>query len=109
MSKSLSIKKGDQVVVLWGKDKDRRGKILKVLPDEKKCVVEGINIAKRHSKPSQKIRQGGILDKPLPLPICKVMVICPKCNKPTRTTKGIEENKKVRRCKKCGETIDKQQ
>lgn len=103
----LSVKKGDFVLILSGKDKGRRGKILQVFPKDMKVVVEGINIVKRHTRPTQKVRQGGIIEKPAPLHLSSVMLICPHCQKPTRVRRVEEENRKVRRCRRCGETIDK--
>ena len=90
----LHVKKGDTVVVLAGKDKG------------KKVVVEGVNKVKRHTKPSQKYPQGGIIQKEAPLNACKVMLVCPACKKATRTGKKEVNGKMVRACKKCGEVID---
>lgn len=103
----LNVKKNDTVLILSGKDKGKRGKILRLSPKVGKVVVEGINIAKRHTKPTQKTRQGGMIEKAQPMPICKVMLICPHCMKPTKIKRAVEEGRRVRRCKKCGETIDK--
>lgn len=103
----LNVKKNDMVMMLSGKDKGKRGKILKVLKKEGKVIVEGINVVKKHTKPTQKIRQGGIIEKAQPVPVCAVMLICPHCTKPTKIRRVVEEGKRVRRCKRCGETIDK--
>jgi large subunit ribosomal protein L24 len=104
---SLRIKKGDNVIVLSGKDKDKRGRVLTVLPKKEKVLVEGVNIIKKHQKPSRKYTQGGIIEKENPIFLCKVMLICPKCDKPTRIGVNIlEDGKKVRVCKKCKEVID---
>ena len=102
----MKIKKDDTVIVLAGKDKGKTGKVLKAMPKDNKVIVEGINKVKRHTKPSQKAPQGGILTKEAPLNASKVMVVCPACKKPTRTGKKLVNGKYVRACKKCGELID---
>ena len=101
----MSIKTGDTVVVLSGKDKGKKGKVLKVMPKESKVVVEKVNMVSRHTKPRQQGDQGGILKKEAPLYACKVQKVCPKCNKPTRIGHKVEGDKKVRICKKCGAEI----
>lgn len=102
----LHCKKGDTVLILSGKDKGKKGKILQVFPKEGKIIVEGVNIVKKHTRPTKDIRQGGIIQKPAPIYACKAMVVCPRCNKPTRIRRAVEENRRVRRCRRCGETID---
>lgn len=103
----LRIKKGDTVLVLSGKDKDKKGRVLKVIPKEQRVIVEGVNIVKKHQKPSRKYPQGGIIEKENPIHISKVMLMCPKCDKPTRIgAKILEDGRKVRVCKKCKEVID---
>ena len=102
----MSIKTGDTVVVLSGKDKGKKGKVLKVMPKESKVVVEKVNMVSRHTKPRQQGDQGGILKKEAPLYACKVQRVCPKCDKPTRPAhKVLADGKKVRVCKKCGAEI----
>lgn len=104
---SLSIKKGDMVLVLSGKDKDKKGRVLTVMPKKEQLIVEGINIIKKHQKPTRKYPQGGIIEKEGPINRAKVMLLCPKCDKPTRIVARIlEDGKKVRVCKKCKEVID---
>jgi len=104
---SLRIKKGDTVLILSGKDKDKKGRILVVMPKKEKVIVEGVNIIKKHQKPSRKYPQGGIIEKEHPIHISKVLLICPKCDKPTRIgARFLEDGRKVRICKKCGEVID---
>ena len=98
------IKKGDTVIVLSGKDRDRKGKVIKVLADT--VVVEKVNISKKHQRPTQKF-QGGIIERPLPLNLSRVMLVCPKCNEPSRIKFGRVEDNKVRICKSCEEVIDK--
>lgn len=104
----MHVKKGDTVEVISGKDKGKRGKILKVMPRKGTVVVEGVNMVKRHTRPTQKLPQGGILEKPAPLYSAKVLLVCPTCAGGVRTGKKILDNgKKIRVCKKCGETLDK--
>ncbi|WP_336986149.1 50S ribosomal protein L24 [Altererythrobacter aquiaggeris] len=100
------IKKGDSVVVLSGKDKGRTGTVSKVSPKDGKVVVEGINIAARHRKPTQANPQGGIDRFEAPMHICKVAVADPKDGKPTRVRFEEHDGKKVRVAVKSGEKID---
>ncbi|MGN0919686.1 MAG: 50S ribosomal protein L24 [Alphaproteobacteria bacterium] len=103
----LKIKKGDKVIVITGKDKGKTGEVTKVLVQENKVIVSGINIAKRHTKPSQE-SAGGIISKEMPIHISNVAYVDPKTNKPTRL--GIQVDKdghKVRVAKKSGEVVDK--
>lgn len=102
----LHVKKGDTVVVLSGKDKGKQGKIISSMPRAGKVVVEGVNKVKRHSKPSLKVPQGGIITKEMPLHACKVQLVCPACNKPTRIGHKEVAGKNARVCKKCGEVIE---
>ncbi|ACM23180.1 MULTISPECIES: 50S ribosomal protein L24 [Thermotoga] len=104
----MRIKKGDLVEVISGKDKGKRGKVLRVLPKEDKVIVEGVNMVKRHQRPIPQLREGGIIEREAPIYACKVMVVCPACDKRTRVGyRFTEDGKKVRYCKKCGEIIDK--
>ena len=102
----MHVKKGDTVVVLSGKDKGKQGKIIAAMPKKGQVVVEDINKVKRHTKPNLKTPQGGILTKEAPLHACKVMLVCPACNKPTRIGHKEINGKKARICKKCGEVVD---
>jgi len=103
---NLKIRKGDEVMVIAGKDRGKKGRVQEVRPDSRTVVVAGVNIAKRHRKPNpSKNEKGGITDEPRPLALGKVMVVCPHCGKPTRVGHRIEEDQKERICKKCGETI----
>ena len=107
-AQKLHVKKGDKVVVLSGKDKGKEGKIVEALPKKGKVVIEGLNKVKRHTKPSQKAPQGGIIVKEAPIASAKVMLVCPACDKPTRIKKSQQASGSfVRACKKCGEVIDK--
>lgn len=96
------LRKGDQVVVLSGRDAGKHAKIIRVMTKKQKVVLEGVNIAKKHQRPSQKF-QGGIIEKPLPLFTSKVGLICPRCNEEVRV-KRVEG---VRVCKSCQEPLDK--
>ena len=102
----MSIKKDDLVVVLSGKDKGKRGKVLSTQPAAAKVVVEGVNIVSRHQKPRKQGEEGGIIKREAPIYACKVQRVCPKCDKPTRIGhKLLADGKKVRVCKKCGAEI----
>jgi large subunit ribosomal protein L24 len=103
---NLNVKKGDTVVVLSGKDKGKQGKIIQAIPKKAQVVVEDVNKVKRHTKPSLKAPQGGILQKEMPLNVCKVQLVCPACNKPTRIGHKSVDGKNLRVCKKCGEVVD---
>ena len=105
MMNKMSIKKDDTVVVITGKDKGQRGKVLTVIPKEGKVVVEKINLVSRHTKPRKQGDEGGIIQKEAPLYACKVMRICPKCDKPARAASKMVDGKKVRVCKHCGAEI----
>lgn len=105
MQKKLHVKKGDTVFILSGKDKGKKGKVLSVLPDEGKILVEGINMCTKHVKPRKATQQGGIIHQEAPIYSAKAMVVCDKCGKPTRVGKQIRDDIKVRTCKKCGEEI----
>ena len=103
---NMKIKKGDTVVVLSGKDKGKQGKVQAVMPADRKVVVEGINIVTCHTKPRRQGETGGIIEREGALRACKVMKVCPKCNKPTRPAhKFTEDGKKLTVCKHCGETL----
>ncbi|MDN5293879.1 MAG: large subunit ribosomal protein [Eubacteriales bacterium] len=104
----VHVKKGDLVQVITGKYAGKRGKVLRVIPSESRVVVEGVNIVKRHTKPNPKLPQGGIIEKEAPIHSSNVMIVCSKCNNPTRIGKKFLENgEKVRVCKKCGQVLDK--
>jgi large subunit ribosomal protein L24 len=102
---AAKIKKGDRVVVLTGKDKGRQGAVLQVLPKEQRVLVEGLNIAQRHTKPSQNDPQGGIKNKEAPLHVSNVAVVDSK-GKPTRVGFRVDGDKKVRFAKTTGEVIN---
>ena len=107
MAVKCYIKKDDKVKVIAGRDKGKIGKVLKV--DRKKggLLIEKINIVKRHSKPTQQNRQGGIVEKEMPIQWSNVMVMCNKCVTPARVKmQRLEDGKKIRVCVKCGEALD---
>lgn len=103
----LHVKTGDTVVVIAGKDKGKQGKIKAAMPDKNRVVVEGVNMVKRHTKPSQKNPKGGIISKEAPIHVSNVMILDPETNKPTRIKKVRQEDGKyVRAAVKSGAIID---
>ena len=107
MNNKLHVKTGDTVVVLSGKDKGKKGKVLSANPAERKVIVEGVSVASRHTKPRRQGEQGGILKKETPIYASKVMLVCPKCGKAARTGfKFLDNGSKVKYCKKCNEMLD---
>ncbi|MTI94221.1 MAG: 50S ribosomal protein L24 [Firmicutes bacterium] len=104
----MHVKKGDKVKIMSGKDRNKTGKVLEVLPRERKVVVEGVNMIKRHQRPTRDNPQGGILEKEAPLYSDKVMVVCAKCKEASRVGyKFLQNGDKVRYCKNCGEVNEK--
>ncbi|OWZ84479.1 50S ribosomal protein L24 [Natranaerobius trueperi] len=98
----MHIKTGDTVVVISGKDKGKRGKVLRAFPSESKVLVEGVNLVKKHTRASQDNPQGGIVEQESPVYADKVMLYCSKCQRPVRTAKQDDKNgNKQRICKKC--------
>ncbi len=103
----LNIKKNDTVLVVAGDDKGKRGRVLFVYAAEDKVVVESVNMIKKHLKPSKQQQQGGIIEKEAPMERSNLMLVCPKCDKPTKIGNKILENgQKIRDCKQCGEVIE---
>jgi large subunit ribosomal protein L24 len=101
----MKIKKGDRVVVLTGKDRGKEGEVMTALPAQGKVIVDGVNVAKKHQKPTRATMQGGIIDKDLPIPVANVALLCPSCGK-TRVGYRIDaDGTKVRVCKKCGKEL----
>ena len=101
----MKIRKDDKVVVLSGRDKGKTGKVLGTVPSERKVVVEGINMVTCHIKPRKQGEEGGIIQRETPIYASKVMLVCPKCGKPTRVGHTVIDGEKVRACKKCGAAI----
>lgn len=103
----LHVKKDDQVMVVAGKDKGKSGKVLRVLPDKGRVLVENLNLIKRHTRPSRTNNEGGIIEKEAPIAISNVQLLCPGCKKPARTgIRALEDGSKVRFCKKCNEIVN---
>lgn len=104
----MHVKKGDSVIVITGKDKGKKGRVLAAYPKKDRVLVEGINLVKKHARPSQTNPQGGIVTQEAPIHVSNVSLIDPKSGKPTRVGYQVLENgKKVRVAKKSGEVIDK--
>lgn len=103
----MHVKKGDKVMVISGKDKGKTGNIIAAFPKQSRVLVEGVNIVKKHAKPSQLNPQGGIINQEAPIHVSNVMPIDPKSGKPTRVGYTEENGKKVRVAKKSGEVLDK--
>jgi len=103
----MHVKKGDKVMVISGKDKGKTGVILAAYPKQDRVLVEGVNIVKKHSKPSQMNPQGGIISQEAPIHVSNVMPIDPKSGQPTRVGYTVVDGKKVRVAKKSGEVLDK--
>jgi len=103
----LPVRKNDLVQVIAGKDKGKRGKVIRVIPKLHRILVEKINLVKRHTKPGRVSQQGGILERENPLHVSNVQVVCAKCDKAVRTGRSfLADGRKVRVCKSCGEIID---
>lgn len=103
----VHVRKGDIVQVMRGKDAGKKGKVLEVQPKRNRVIVENVNKVKRHTRPTQSAPQGGIIEKEAPIHASNVLLVCGKCNRPTRLGKRfLEDGKKVRYCKKCGEVVD---
>ena len=102
------IKKDDFVKVIAGKDRGKQGKVLRVFPKEGRLTVERVNMVKRHTRPTRQMQQGGIIEREGKLHISNVMLICSKCERGVRVGHRIlEDQKKVRICRRCGEILDK--
>jgi large subunit ribosomal protein L24 len=101
------LKKNDTVMVVAGKDRGKSGKVLRVLPKKEAVIIERLNFAKRHLRAGGPHGKGGIVEKEAPIRISNVQLLCGKCNLPTRIgQKILEDGKKIRICRKCGEAID---
>lgn len=105
---AMRIKTGDRVMVLSGKDKGKEGKVMRHNVSNDTVVVENVNMATKSVKPTQKNPKGGIIKQEAAMHVCKVMLVCPNCGKPTRISRAFLDNgRKVRVCKKCNEIVDK--
>jgi large subunit ribosomal protein L24 len=107
MAKSLTIRKGDKVHVIAGKDKGKEGKVLRAMPEKERVVVENVHMIKKHTRPSQKNQQGGIIEMEGTIHVSNVMLVCPGCGQPTRVGRRRDDGVRVRVCKKCGKDVDK--
>ena len=101
----MNVKKGDEVIVIAGKDKGKTGKVIHAIPSQDKVVVEGVAIVKRHTKPTQKMPQGGIIEKEAAIHVSNVMPYCRTYKKGVRVAHTIENGKKTRVCRKCGKAL----
>jgi large subunit ribosomal protein L24 len=107
-AKKIHVKKDDVIMVVAGKEKGKSGKIVRVLPQRGRVVVENLNVVKRHTRPNRVNTQGGIVEKEAAIDASNVMLLCSACNKPTRTgVRVLEDGTKARFCKKCNEILDK--
>ncbi len=108
----MNIKKGDTVLIIAGKDRGKQGVVSRALPQVNKVIVEGLNIAKKHIRPQGQTRQGGIIEKAMPLQVSNTMLICTECGKPTRVAHerrpmgSDQKMRSVRVCKKCQKVIE---
>ncbi len=103
----MKIRKNDTVLVIAGKDKGKKGKVRFAYPKDERLLVEGINLIKRHTRARGQVRQAGIIEREAPIRVSNVMLLCSRCNHPTRVGfRFLEDGKKVRICRSCGEVID---
>jgi len=103
----MKIRKNDTVVIIAGKDRGKKGKIRRAVPNEDRVLVEGLNMIKRHSRAGRAARQAGIIELEAPIHVSNVMLVCGKCGKPTRVSfRFLDDGKKVRVCNSCQEVID---
>ena len=103
----MQIRKNDNVLVIAGRDKGKKGKVRQTFPEKSRLTVEGVNMIKRHSRARGAARQAGIIELEAPFHISNVMLICNKCNKPTRVgSRVLDDGKKARICRSCHEVID---
>jgi large subunit ribosomal protein L24 len=101
------VKKGDTVVVIQGKARGKRGKVLRVMSENDRVVIERVNFIKRHVRPSQKSPQGGVIEREGAVHISNVEVVCSSCGMPTRVGMRVEDDTKVRYCKRCNNQLDR--
>ncbi len=105
---SLNVKKGDNVIVLTGQDKGKKGTVISASPKKQTVRVEGVNVVTKHVKPRGPQNPGGMMKEPGNIHVSNVQIICPDCGKPTRVGHAIVDGKKARVCKHCGASLDKQ-
>ncbi|HTC21220.1 MAG TPA: 50S ribosomal protein L24 [bacterium] len=105
----MHVHREDTVLILTGKDRGKKGRVIRLFPKVEKALVEKINMVKRHTRPTQQLPQGGILEKEAPVHLSNLQVVCGKCGKATRIAhKVLASGIKTRACKKCGEILDKE-
>jgi len=107
-ARKLHVKKNDMVMIIAGKEKGKSGKVMRVLPEKERVLVENLNKVKRHTRPTRTNAEGGIIEREAPLALSNVQLVCKACSKPTRTgIRVLENGTKARFCKKCDEIVDK--
>jgi len=107
-TEKIHVKKEDMVKIIAGKEKGKTAKVLRVFPAKGRVVVEGLNVIKRHTRPSQVNPEGGIVEKEAPMSLSNVMLVCGSCNEAARTgMRKLEDGSKARYCKKCNASVDK--
>lgn len=108
----MKIKKGDTVLIITGKDRGKQGTVSRAMPQDNKVIVEGLNVVKKHVRPQGQTRQGGVIEKAMPLQVSNTMLVCTECNEPTRVAldrrpMGTDQKlRPVRVCKKCHKVIE---
>ena len=103
----MKIRKNDTVLVIAGRDKGKKGKVRTAIPKKERLLVDGVNMIKKHARPTGQARQAGIIEREAPIHVSSVMLLCEKCSKPTRIGRRLlADGKKVRFCKACGEVVD---
>ncbi|MBI2206419.1 MAG: 50S ribosomal protein L24 [Candidatus Rokubacteria bacterium] len=108
MAQAQHVRRGDMVGVIAGRERGKRGKVLRVISDKSRVLVEHVNMIKKHQRPTQKLRQGGIIEREGSIHLSNVLLVCGRCDRPVRTgTKLLADGRKQRVCKRCGESIDK--
>ncbi|HWP57154.1 MAG TPA: 50S ribosomal protein L24 [Candidatus Acidoferrales bacterium] len=104
---ALHVRKNDSVMVIAGRERGKTGKVLKVMPEERRVLVERVNIVKRHARPRGPQQPGGILEKEAPIHVSNLMLMCDKCNAPVRVGhRRLQDGSKARVCRRCGEVLD---
>jgi large subunit ribosomal protein L24 len=103
----MKIRKDDTVLIITGKDKGKKGKVRFAYPGDKRIMVEGINMVKKHAKAQKQVKQAGIIEREAPVSVASVMLLCSKCNKPARVGyKILQDGRKARVCRACGEVVE---
>ena len=103
----MKIKKNDTVLVIAGKDKGKKGKVRYAFPQDRKIMVEGVNMIKKHAKARAQARQAGIIEREAPISVSDVMLLCEKCHKPARLGyRMLQDGRKARFCRSCGEVVE---